>query len=152
MKVIYVKEAASGGYLKIGILSDGERRSFVLSTEQYKEIGEISVGDFVTRDTLSSLEYCDTQYRATLKAMRILSYGDNSEVMLKRKLKLAGFSSDTIEEVTDKMLSLGYINVTRQLDRLISVAVNTNNLGKRKIIPKLIAKGYRRIFVFSSTF
>jgi SOS response regulatory protein OraA/RecX len=77
-------------------------------------------------------------------------YGDNSEMMLKRKLKLAGFSSDTIEEATEKMLSLGYINVTRQLDRLISVAVNKNNLGKRKIIPKLIAKGYKRVDIEES--
>ncbi len=144
LKVIYVKEAAFSGYLKIGIFFDGEKRSFFISAEQYKEIGEISVGDYVTREVLSSLEYCDTLYRATLKAMRILSYGDNSERMLKRKLKLAGFSSEITDEVTEKMLSLGYINAARQLDRLVSVAVNTSNLGKRKILPKLIAKGYTR--------
>ena len=145
MTVIYIKEAASKGYLKIGVRAGEQKHSFVISQKQYELIGSPEIKENLTRDTISELEYYDMLYRAKLKAMRILSYGDNSARTLIRKLRLAGFTPDIADTVTKDMVSLGYINTSRQLDRLVSSAVNTSCLGKRKIIPKLIAKGYDRV-------
>ncbi len=142
LTVIYIKEAASKGYLKIGVSDGEEKRYFVISTKEYEEIGTPNLREDLTRDTISQLEHCDTLYRAKLKAMRILSYGDNSTRTLIRKLKLAGFTNEVATVICEEMVSLGYINTSRQLERLITGAVNISNLGKRKIIPKLIAKGY----------
>ena len=142
MTVIYIKEAASKGYLKIGVREGEKKQSFVVSQKQYETIGSPEIRENLTRDTVSELEYYDTLYRARLKAMHILSYGDNSIRTLVRKLRLAGFAPDIADTVTKEMVKLGYINTSRQLDRLVFSAVNTSCLGKRKIIPKLIAKGY----------
>ncbi len=144
LTVTYVKEAASKGYIKVGVGDGEEKCAYVLSVAQYKELGELCRGDFLTREALSLLTHYDSLYRARLKAMRILSFGDNSVRTLVYKLKRAGFTTDVACEVAEEMLSLGYINTTRQLERLITSAVNLHNLGKRKIIPKLIAKGYDR--------
>ena len=40
------------------------------------------------------------------------------------------------------MVSLGYIDEARQLRRLITEDANRKLLGPRKIIPRLMAKGY----------
>ena len=45
-------------------------------------------------------------------------------------------------EVVREMVSLGYIDEQRQLSRLITEEANRKLLGPRKIVPKLISKGY----------
>ena len=42
------------------------------------------------------------------------------------------------------MIGLGYINETRQLERLIENEANVKLLGRRKIFEKLISKGYKK--------
>ena len=84
------------------------------------------------------------RYKARLKALRILSFGDNSELMLKRKLLAAGIKRDIIDGVVAEAVSLGYINTERQIKKLIINEVSYNLSGPRKIIPKLINKGYSK--------
>ena len=82
------------------------------------------------------------KYRGKLYALRILSYGDNSVSALKRKLVLKSISSAVASDICREMISLGYINESRQLEKLIENEANVRLSGRRKIFQKLLSKGY----------
>lgn len=142
MTVVFIKEAKSKGYLRLLIESDGEKTALTVSEAEYQEAGSPAVRENLTRDSYEILLLADMRYRAKLKALNILSYGDNSERMLMRKLRGAGIKPYVVEEVTQEMVSLGYINSQRQIERLVINEVKLHNYGPLKIIPKLVAKGY----------
>lgn len=142
MKVIYIRDSKSRGYLKIG-LSDGDKKyEYTVSEEEYKENGSLLSGDEIY-DT-EALRKCDMRYHARLYALRILAYADNNEQALIRKLLSRSISSDIAKEVAAEMVGRGYIDECRQLERLIEREVNINLYGRERIIPKLISKGYHR--------
>ena len=143
LTVVYVKDAERG-YLRIGISDDEKKLSFILSEREYRESGEVRPRDEISSEELEFFSRCNMRYKARRKALNILSYGDNSERMLKQKLYTAGISRDIIDEVTEEMLSLGYINSERQISRLVINAVTLHSYGPGKIIPKLVSKGYDR--------
>ena len=144
MTVIYIRAARTRGYLRIGV-SDGEKEhSFTVSESEYKAAGSPLSRDNLTRESYNTLFIADMRYNARLRATRILSYGDNSEKRLTEKLVFSGISRDVATEVTHEMVSLGYINSERQLERLVTSEVNIKLNGPRKIIPRLVAKGYSR--------
>jgi SOS response regulatory protein OraA/RecX len=142
--VIFIKDAKSKGYLRIGI-DDGEKKySLTVSEAEYREAGSPLTRDALDRETLGMLITADMRYRAKIKSLNILAYGDNSERALRRKLSLAGFSADVIDEVCAEMLARGYINIDRQIKRLVKNEVALHHSGPLKIIPKLVAKGYSK--------
>lgn len=141
MTVIYIK-SAERGYLSVGVFDGEEKGRFIISEREWREMGEVRVRDEISAEQLDILTRSDMRYKARLRALRILSYGDNSKRQLSRKLYSAGVRRDIIDEVVEEMLSLGYINSERQISRLVINEVNLHLYGPRKIIPKLIAKGY----------
>lgn len=144
MTVIYIRPGGSKGYLHVGVEDNGEKYSFTVSETEYREAGSPLTKDNLTRDVFSALQYADMRYRATVKALRVLAFGDNSELMLSRKLLSAGFNKEIISETVSECVRLGYINSERQLKKLITGEVNIKNQGMGKIIPRLISKGYKR--------
>ena len=141
MVVAYIKDGERG-YLRLGV-SDGDKKyTFTISQKEYREIGEVRPRDEISEEIFKFLSRSDMRYKARLRALRILSYGDNSKRMLARKLYSAGVRRDIIDEVIEEMLSLGYINSERQISRLVINEVTLHSYGPRKIIPKLISKGY----------
>ena len=144
MKIIYIRASNAKGYVRIG-LTDGEQSvAFTVSKREYSEAGSLSLGDEADADTLALLKLADERYRAKAKALRVLSYADNSEGMLLRKLRLSGISRAVADEVICEMVSLGYINSRRQLEQLVKAEVNKKNTGPKKLIPKLVSKGYNK--------
>ena len=130
--------------MRVGV-ADGEKKSsFVISEREYRESGEVRPRDEISDEMLEFFAKCDMRYKAKKRALNILSYGDNSERMLKRKLYTAGISRDIIDEVAEEMRSLGYINSERQISRLVINEVTLHSFGPGKIIPKLVSKGYDR--------
>ena len=144
MQVIYIRPARSKGYVRIGISDEESKYDFTVSEADYRLGDSPLVSDNLTRDSFLILHRSDEFYRARLKAMRVLEYGDNSERMLKMKLARAGFSAGVTDEVVREMVSLGYVNARRQLEKLITYEINTKFTGKAKLYPKLMAKGYSR--------
>ena len=142
MKVANVRPGKSKGYITVVISSDGDRQSFNISECDYAEAGSPRPSDTVDSDMLSVLRRSDEEYRARLYALRILSYADNNERTLVRKLVSRGISSSLAAEVAREMVSRGYIDERRQLERLILAEANRNLTGPRKIRLKLAAKGY----------
>lgn len=103
---------------------------------------EISRGDELSEAVFSEIEEGDRRYRATKKALSLLSISDVSERGLVLKLRRAGYSREIAEAVAADMMSHGYINEKRQLSRLILREANEKLRGKAQIIPRLLAKGY----------
>ena len=144
MTVIYIKDAKSKGFLRIGIDVGEKRYDFTVSESEYRAAGSPLTRDTLTGDVFDMLSEADMRYRAKIKALNILGYGDNSERALRRKLSLAGFRADIIDGVTEEMLSRGYINTDRQIRNLVVNEVSLHCSGPLKIIPKLVAKGYSK--------
>ena len=143
MTVIYIKQSSAKGYLRVGVSADKEY-SFTVSEREYTELGAVLVGDALSEEAFATLSLADERYRAKLKALRVLSYGDNSEGALMRKLRCAGISAGVAKETVSEMVSLGYVNSRRQLKKLITSEVNIRNTGPGVLIPKLISKGYKK--------
>ena len=142
MKVIYIRDSKSRGYLRVGF-SDGEQKiEYTVSEFDYKELGSLLIGD--TLEDPSGFILADMRYRARLRALRILSYGDNNEASLIRKLISHSISPEIAREVCREMVALGYINERRQLERLIESEANVRLNGRKRIFQRLIAKGYKK--------
>jgi SOS response regulatory protein OraA/RecX len=105
-------------------------------------LGSPSRGTAFTDEELSLIKSEDERIRATKKALSLLSYSDNNEKALVTKLHRAGFSRDIAVGVSEEMVRLGYIDESRQLERLILREANISLSGFGKLLPKLIAKGY----------
>ena len=142
MKVIYIRDSKSKGYIRVGLGDGEEKLDFTVSESEYISLGSFLCGDDV--EDIEALRACDMRYRAKLYALRILSYGNNSASTLKRKLILKSISPAIAAEVCKEMIGLGYINEDAQLRSLIENEANSKLSGRRKIIPKLIAKGYKK--------
>lgn len=142
MKVIYIRGSKSKGYIRVGLGDGEEKLDFTVSESEYISLGSFLCGDDV--EDIEALRACDMRYRAKLYALRILSYGNNSASTLKRKLILKSIFPGVAAEVCKEMIGLGYINEDAQLRSLIENEANSKLSGRRKIIPKLIAKGYKK--------
>ena len=144
MRIIYVRAAKSRGYIRIGVDTGEEQLSLVCSEGDYLSVGSPLTRDEIDENTLSVLLSSDMRYKARLHALRILSYADNNEKTLYRKLCLKGIDKEVASEVASEMVGLGYINEQRQLDRIIAEEVSRKLVGPKKLFPKLLAKGYAR--------
>ena len=91
---------------------------------------------------MSAIEYTDRLIRAEKKALNILAYADNNKKNLAVKLYRAGFDREIVNTVCEKMVRLGYINESRQLERLVLSEANIKLRGPGRIIAALVAKGY----------
>lgn len=151
MKVVSVRSARSQGYITVTLLLEsGDKKSLTVSEEDYS-----SASSPMARDEISMREYLilaasDEYYRARLSALRMLSYGDNNEKTLIRKLVTKGIGYERAEAVAHEMASLGYINEERQLLNLVAREANTSLSGPRKIRAKLTAKGYKAADISSA--
>ena len=142
MQVKAVRAGKSQGYLTVVVTDGEERKTFTVSERDYLEAGSPRPGDEPDGDMLAALSYSDENYRARLHALRILSYADNNERTLVRKLVSRGISHSLATEVAHEMVGRGYIDEERQLERLIITEANRNLIGPHRIKAKLSSKGY----------
>ncbi len=142
MKIKRIKPSNAKGYLVLELAEEDIALSFTVSESQYSSIGSPLVGDVLSEDAFAALSDYGEYNRIKKKALGILAFGDNSRRGLAIKLRRAGAPQSLSERVADEMLSLGYINEERQLERLIAKEVNERYTGPRKLVPKLVSKGY----------
>lgn len=137
-----IRESKDTNLLSLCIVEGEETEFYRVTRSAYTEIGSPSVGEYISDDDLATLKYADRLYRAEMKALSILSFADNNKRSLVQKLMRAGFDREISEEICEKMVSLGYINEQRQLERLILIEANTKLRGPGRIMPALVSKGY----------
>lgn len=135
-------ESAVQGYIRLTVSDPSGNRSYIVRNSVYEELGMPCRGAELEDEALGILEAADEYYRAKRAALSILSFGDNNKRTLHTKLRARSISDEVATEVVEEMISLGYIDETRQLHRLIAEDAGRKLLGPRKIVPRLMAKGY----------
>ena len=141
-KIIYIKESKTKGYLVIGIKDGEDKTPLTVNAAAYADIGSPALGEELDPDTLEALTKENQRFLALKKALYLLSFSDNSERNLRYKLMRAGYPRDVVDFAVSEVLRLGYINEQRQLERLILSEANSKLFGPKKIISRLVAKGY----------
>ena len=136
-----IREIGDKGLLSLAIGGE-ESANYTVNASVYAEIGSPSVGDFLTDEKISIIREYDEYFRTKKKALSILAYADNNRRNLAMKLSKAGFSRELCDRVVSEMVSLGYIDERRQLERLITVEANGKLRGPLRVIPSLVNKGY----------
>ena len=141
-KIIKIEDAVQG-YVCIAVLENGENHRYTVRNSVYEELGMPQKGSELDDGAIETLAIADEYYRAKRAALSILSYGDNNEKTLHTKLRTRGISDEVSTDIVHEMVSLGYIDERRQLERLITEEANRKHRGPRKILPHLMSKGYR---------
>ena len=135
-------EDAVQGYYAITVCEPSGNKTYTVRVAVYVEIGTPCRGDVLTGDILETIRQADEYYRAKRAALSILSYGDNNKSALYTKLRTRQISESVSTEVVAEMVALGYIDERRQLARIIASEANRKLIGPKKIVPKLLSKGY----------
>ena len=139
----YIRAIKDSRLLLLGVSEEGESARYTVNQATYEEIGTPSVGDELDGEMMWTIEHTDRLIRAEKKALSILAYADNNKKSLAMKLYRAGFDRETVDTVCEKMVNLGYINESRQLERLVLSEANVKLRGPLKILPALVSKGYK---------
>lgn len=147
MRISFIRQIKDSHFLSLGIEGEGESFRFTVSASAYASLGRPAVGEELSEHVLAELSFADELYRAEKKALSLLSYADNNEKNLCMKLQRAGFSREVARTVCERMVSLGYVDERRQLERLVLRAANEALLSPRRITEKLCVKGYSRSLV-----
>ena len=138
----YIREQKNSHLLSLGIYEGEESVSYTVNAATYEAVGCPLRGDELDPSQLSAIKYTDRLIRARKKALSILAFADNNRRTLTTKLARAGFDREITSIVVEEMLSHGYIDEERQLERLILNEANVKLRGAGKLIPALVAKGY----------
>ena len=146
-KITYVKENKSTNLLRLGIVEGEVSAVYTVRESAYSEIGRPIRGDTLTVDDLLLVRLEDEYVRAKRVALSMLAYGDNNERAIMLKLCKKGIARSIAEDVAREMVSLGYVDEPRQIERLLLNEANLKLNGARKIILKLVSKGYGRELV-----
>lgn len=136
-----IREIGDKGLLSLAIGGE-ESANYTVNSKVYLEIGSPSVGDVLNDEQIYLIKEYDEYFRAKKKALSILAYADNNRRSLAMKLQKAGFGRDLCDRVVSEMVSLGYIDEKRQLERLITLEANGKLRGPLRVIPSLVNKGY----------
>jgi SOS response regulatory protein OraA/RecX len=136
-----IREIGDKGLLSLAIGGE-ESANYTVNSKVYLEIGSPSVGDVLNDEQIYLIKEFDEYFRAKKKALSILAYADNNRRNLAMKLQKAGFGRELCDRVVSEMVSLGYIDEKRQLERLITIEANGKLRGPLRVIPSLVNKGY----------
>ena len=142
-RVIYVKSDTEKKTVLIGIITDeGEKQSFRIGESVYASLGRPIKGTELDPDSEEKL-VSESRYRdAKRRALSILAYSDNSERSLIMKLRNKGVAPELAREVSREMVTLGYVDEQRQLERLVLEDADSKLFGEEKIIRHLATRGY----------
>lgn len=126
----------NAGKNKVKVYLD-DRYRFTLYDREIKKYGLIEEGNMA--ETLLNELYNTAIKRAKQKAMALLKHMDRTEAELKRKLEMAGFSGDIIQEAIGYVTSYHYIDDLRYASSY--VRLRKSSKSKRQIIGELQQKG-----------
>ncbi len=143
-KIAFIRQSKNRGYTVLGINSGDGAVAYTVEDSLYARLGTPLPSDGVLEEDFADIVLADEIFRATKKALALLTYSDNNSRALKMKLLRAGFSREASDAAVEDMLRHAYINEERQLERLILSEAKTKLSGRGKFIPKLMAKGYKK--------
>ena len=115
--------------------------AYTVSEGTYRRIGCPLSGDIIDKESLQILEKEDGERAALSRALKILSFGDNSERRLYSKLAAAKIKPQHARFAVEECVRLGYLCEERQLMRAVLLLAE-GLLGPKKIAARLTARGY----------
>lgn len=140
MKIKSVSFSEKGKYVNIFI--NGEKKCLTVNRELYQNLGSPGKDTDISEQVYAELVSADEYYRATVMALRSLSYSDNSKRRLYEKLRKKGISQNVARTVVLDMITLGYLDEKKQLYTLVLRLANDSLFGEYRIIAKLSSLGY----------
>ena len=129
------------------IATEGGANKYTLSEGTYREIGCPLSGEIIDEASLYVIIEEDERRRCLQKALRILSFSDNSERGLYLKLLKSGFDKEASLGAVEECVSLGYVDERRQIERIIRHFAN-DGIGPYKILRKLLSGRYKKELCF----
>lgn len=138
----YVKRQEKSTLLLLGISEGEDSARYTVSAALYESLGSPDRGESLSEGEMAEIIYADEEYRAKKKALSLLALADNNEYNLRQKLLRYGIRREIAEAVVGEMVGRGYVDEIRQLERLVLREANEALHGKRKILARLVAKGY----------
>ena len=137
---------SEGGVVRLTIREEhfeGDvRRTYSLMREDYERLGSPQVDEEADDGLITSLAEAEGRWKASERAVSLLSYGDNSARSLCRKLRARGYDRESAEAAVAKMLQKGYIREEEQARRLAVSCAARKLWGRRRIVAYLCEKGY----------
>ena len=140
IRIVSIRTCDSGDGVKIIADIDGVKNTYTVAAEFFLESG-IEKG-YISEDVIYDLEEQGKLYDARRAAIRILASGQCSAKKLYEKLCRRGFSHKCAKNASDFALEKGYIDEEWQLASYLKILVEKKYVGRRKILPMLLAKGY----------
>ncbi len=140
--------SGSGNVVRLDFeISDGvhlQRNSFNILSEQYVELRPSKGAvDTAAYDALQEAsEVCECY----LKALNILSYGDNNMFSLKVKLMRRGFSSEVAEKTVHLVSEKGYIREENVAAAEVKKCI-AKLWGRQRIVAQLRSKGFDSVSI-----
>ena len=139
MKIKRVSFSEKGEYVTLSL---DNKTTLTVPSEIYLSLSSSGVGEELDEGAFCELSFADECYRATKKALGILSFSDNSERRLYEKLRGRGISRRAAETAVEKMKEYGYLDEKKQLFREVLHLANGSLFGAKKIVAKLSSVGY----------
>lgn len=141
-RIVYIRDDKEKKLLNLVVEEAQVHTRYSISYALYIRLGRPVRNEELSSSAMTDIKYCDECYRAKKKALSYLALADNNERELVLKLVHAGYRRDIAEQTVEEMVGLGYIDETRQLERLIAREARVKLSGPRKICARLGAKGY----------
>ena len=140
-EILSVRQKGAKATLVVIRLSGEPDVTYTVSEGTYRRIGCPLSGDIIDSEGLEIIEKEDGERAALARALKILSFGDNSERRLYSKLSAAKIPQKYAHFAVEECVRLGYLDEERQLERAV-LLLSEELLGPKKIAARLTARGY----------
>ena len=122
------------------LCADGAKEKLTVSVEDYTAY-KLQKGE-IDETLCFALREAASRYGAKRAALRILAAGQCSRQKLYEKLLRRGFRSADARAAADFAAEGGYSDETWQIESYLRELVEKRYIGRRKVVPMLLAKGY----------
>lgn len=140
ISLVSVRACDGGDGIRLLFDIDGEKKSLTVSADDFLAIG-VTKGE-VDDGVFDEICGADMNYGAVRAAIRILSAGQCSKKKLYEKLRRRGFTHLCAKNASDFAAGHGYIDENWQIENYLKTLVKVKHVGRRKVVPMLLAKGY----------
>ena len=140
IKVTSIRACDSGDGVMLSVNIDGEKNTFDISADDFLESGIVK--GVITADDFDKLSENSRFYAAKRAAIRIIASGQCSKKKLYEKLRRKGFPHQCAKNAADYAADCGYIDEEWQIKSYLKDLVGKRYIGRRKLLPMLLAKGY----------
>lgn len=140
IEILNLRPCDGGDGVKVVCMCDGVKNTYTVSSDFYFE-NSIQKGVF-DDDVAELIAEEDRFYNAIRTSIRLLASAQCSVKKLYEKLRLRNFSHECAKNACDFVKEKGYIDEEWQIESYLKTLILKKHVGRRKLIPMLVSKGY----------